>query len=87
MGGWGELDYQLNKQMVILGGWGADCVDPDRLSNDTQRDFNMIPFINYSYFITPYLTWTVEYEYIRTRYFEVGTVDDNRVSTSFTLSF
>lgn len=86
-GGWWELDYQLCKQMVIRGGWGADCVDPDRLSASTQRDFNMIPFINYSYFITPYLTWTVEYEYIRTRYFESGAFDDNRVSTSVTLSF
>lgn len=89
-GGWGELDYQLTKDLIFRGGWGMDCVDDDRLTAgkaNANRERNTMSFLNFSYNITPNLVWTVEYEYLRTWYFESNAFDDNRVSTSFTLRF
>lgn len=87
-GGWAELDCQVNKDLLIRGGWGMDCVDDDVLTSSAQRNMNTISFVNCSYKITPNLTWTVEYEFMRTQYFEDSTdYDNHRVSTSFTLNF
>ena len=87
-GGWGELDYQINKANVVRAGWGMDCVDPATLSSNSEIRSNSITFVNYSHNITANFIWTIEYQYILTQYFQdSANYDDNRLSTSFTLNF
>lgn len=86
VGGWGELMFDITKNLNWNIGYGIDDPDDGDL-NDKDRSKNQILFSNVYYKLLPPVTLVFEYTYMKTDYKASENESDNRFQGSVVYNF